>query len=171
MSLGRLLTTGKAFTSLRDLPTSYRMRREALLPKFGAKRDPFTSAPPSVSETQAPRPETAARPESPACSGGWLWKWLRRKPRPTKPENGRRTPLLKVGSSQRLRTPVQGELLLSQVKVARNDLMDADGPGTTRVNGVSLSRVPGAAPLLGGAKAASQALDRLAERITGTRLP
>ena len=40
MSLVRLLTAGKALTTLRELPSAYRMRRDALLPKFGTGGNP-----------------------------------------------------------------------------------------------------------------------------------
>lgn len=167
MSLVRLLTAGKAFTTLRDLPSSYRMRREALLPKFGTNRNPFTPEESPPAATAAPRTVTVAASEAKPRRGEWLRRWLRFvTDRPGK-ETNRRQLLLKTGPTRRHRIPVQGELSLSNVKVVRNDLTDSDVDVVARGNGAAATRLPAASHLLVGAMAAGRVLDRLAERIVG----
>ena len=43
MSLGRLLTSGKSLMGLHDGESRYEMRAKNQLPKFGSKKNPFTS--------------------------------------------------------------------------------------------------------------------------------
>jgi hypothetical protein len=142
MSLVRLLTTGKSLVGGSESATRYRLTHRKALPKFGSARNPFrakasraaeqtetpmlSQRPPSVGQ-QPPAPvhqacqeavETAqTRPE--ARLSRWIYRlaaWLfRTQPRKAKPAIPRFS-----------KPPVQGELLLDQIKVVRNDLSDAD---------------------------------------------
>jgi hypothetical protein len=165
MSLGRLLTMGKALTTLRDFPTSYRVRREALLPNFGGG-NPF--APDGKAKSVAAETKDDAQPAVVARARAAVWPltWL----------SGKKS--LGIGAARRLapgamfssnapRPPAQGELSLDNVKVVRNDLRDSDVDVVARAGGTATARAAGASPLLLGAVAAEKALDRLADRIVG----
>lgn len=162
MSLCRLLTAGKALTSLRDEPSSYQMRRKALLPKFGSSGDPFTSAkasPPPVGEIKPATPPAAHKNSWSLV--GW---WKRFTPKPKIGCELRPQPTRLAGKTNgRVATPVQAELSLDNVKVVRNTLHEAD------VTLVARGGAPPAGLLLGAvaAQRAEHALDRLAERIVG----
>jgi hypothetical protein len=161
MSLYRLLTAGKALTSLRDEPSSYQMRRKALLPKFGTGGDPFASAKAPTQPAGETRPEAKQAAHASSWPTAWLSKWLGEKPRTAggfRPQSTRG-----VGKANHTPpTPVQAELSLDNVKVVRNHLHDADvdlvarGSGST---GLLLGSV--------AAQRAENALDRLADRIVG----
>jgi hypothetical protein len=171
MSLGRLLTTGKAFITPRDLPSPYRMRREALLPKFGGDHNPFMAEPAVSAAVDLAKTGTARPPETAPRRGLWLWKWnLKwfgfggRKSASVASQPRVRS---KAGPPRQARAPVQGELSLDKVKVVRNDLSESDADAVARGNGAAAARSPAASNLLWGAMAAGKALDRLAERIVG----
>lgn len=162
MILGRLLSTGKALMALRDMPSSYRMRREALLPKFGTDANPFNP------EAKTEQPATVA-----IQSGGpvqkttgtrgllWPWKWPRSGR--SAPAEVRPTVASKAGVLKSARNAVQCELSLDNVKVVRNDLCDRDGDSQVRIEGAAVRR-----PVVSGlTKGAENALDRLAARIVG----
>lgn len=164
MSLVRLLTSGKALTVLRDLPSAYRMRREALLPKFGSGANPFTSDD-QVSHTGAAvvTREAVADERSPRKT---IWPW---KKAPVQRNGGA---MAETGHARKspvrdVRLPVQAELSLDQVKVMRNDLHGSDVDLVSRSIGTEKSYQQVAANLMSRANAAEQALDRLAARIVG----
>ena len=162
MSLCRLLTAGKALTTLRDAPSSYQMRPKALLPRFGKGGDPFTSAKaptPLAGETKPATPPAACHSSWPLA---WLSKWFgsqRRSSGESRPQ-----PTRVAGKiSGRLATPVQAELSLDNVKVVRNTLHEADLTLVARGGTPSTGLLFGAV----AAQRAENALDRLAERIVG----
>ena len=165
MSLLRLLTTGKALISLRDLPSAYQMRREALLPKFGSGGNPF------VSSERAAAAEPAAASLMPEASGTTaqrsFWPWKAKGATETHAKAAKPGEQTTSKPKREARTPHQGELSLDSVKVVRNDLhgSDVDLVSTNNSGGTKYQQV--ASNLLSGANAAEQALDRLAERIVG----
>jgi len=150
MSLIQLLTVGKSLGTVKDRPTSYRMRQQALLPRFGnAEAKPWIYPEPdggNVGEGEAVvRPSgTAVLLESagtastaePAVAKGPTgappesWREARRRRRTTEDRRpwwrrvfGRKPARLTVVDG---RGAVQGELGLDMVRVVRNDLMDSD---------------------------------------------
>ena len=167
MSLGRLLSAGKALTSLRDIPTAYQVRRKAMLPKFGLGGDPFASAKAPTLPTLEAKPEgkPEARPATQvsARSSFWPCKWPGTE-KPTTTAGGPRLTRAARKANGSVPVPVQAELSLDNVKVVRNDLRDADVDLVTRGGGSS-------GLLLGAAAAhrAEEALDRLADRIVGVQ--
>jgi hypothetical protein len=165
MSLVRLLTSGKALTALRDLPSAYRMRRDARLPKFGAGGNPFVDEQASAAGAAVPKAETTAKFASEKRGARSAWNWLGAK-KSGVAESLRGLPS-QPGAVRSVRTPVQGELLLENVTVRRNDLSDSDVDLVARAVGAEAVRAPATANLLLGAIAAERALDRLAARIVG----
>jgi hypothetical protein len=166
MSFVRLLTSGKALTTLRDLPSAYRLRRDGWLPKFGVGRDPFASKEPTrVAEAPAVSPAVA---EGETKARKSIWPWRGRETSDRNTSSLRLASIVLRPGSKEARMPVQSELSLDAVKVIRNDLHGSD------VDLVSTAKSPEnayqqvASNLLSGANAAEQALDRLAARIVGT---
>lgn len=165
MSLLRLLTTGKALTSLRDLPSAYQMRREALLPKFGSGSNPFVSRERAAAAEPAAASLMAEAGAATAHRSFWPWKAKGA----TETHAAAARPEAQTGSKPKreARTPQQGELSLDAVKVVRNDLHGSDVDLVSTNNGGGTKYQQVASNLLSGANAAEQALDRLAERIVG----
>lgn len=165
MSLVRLLSAAKALTRFSEQPTAYRVRRGALLPKFGLPSDPFAFG--QTAETVRTPEQVVVAPVAGGKAGGSIWPWkLRRRreqpfsaARPPLPSNARQ-----AGS---VLGPVQCELSLENVKVIRNDLRESDVDVVARAGGTEAGRPPMASSLRLGAMAAEKALDRLAERIVG----
>ncbi len=163
MSLGRLLSAGKALTSLRDIPSAYQVRRKAMLPKFGLGGDPFASVKEPTLPTLETKPEGKLATQVSTRSSFWPWKWLGAE-KPTTTAGGSRFMRAARKANGAVPVPVQAELSLDNVKVVRNDLRDADVDLVTRGGGSS-------GLLLGtvAAHRAGEALDRLADRIVGVQ--
>jgi len=165
MSLARLLTAAKALTTFDESPTAYRVRRAALLPKFGLASDPFASG--QKVETVRTPEQAAVAPVAGGSPRGSIWPW-KRQSRKQKPPSDARPPLpLNAGPGRTVRTPVQCELSLEKVKVIRNDLRESDVAVVARAGGTEAGRSSVASNLKLGAMAAEKALDRLADRIVG----
>lgn len=169
MSLARLLTAAKALTTFNESPTAYRVRRAALLPKFGATKNPFNS------EKQV---EAANTQDPPAAASAvhrnvrWsFWWWRRRDGTKEIRVEGKSKIQPKAGPPRGARTPSQGELLLDHVKVVRNDLRDSDVDILARSGDTGTKRPTVAANWMLGALAAERVLDRLADRIVGSGTP
>lgn len=167
MSLGRLLSAARALTKLGESPSPYRVRAEALLPKFGEPLDPFASSK-KAGAVQTSVPATGVSAGGKAARG-LSWPWPR-------PDGRKATPPCVVsgvagkdGRQPRTESaPVQGELRLDAVRVVCNDLRDADVEVVARAGGAVARRSAVASHLLLGAMVAEKALDRLADRIVGT---
>ncbi len=165
MSLVRLLTCGKALTVLRDLPSAYRMRRDALLPKFGSSRDPFAPKErEGIAEVPAPPPVGVA---SEAAARKSIWPWSARETDGKSVTNRKAESQTRRHADRDAQMPVQGELSLDKVKVVRNDLHGSDVDLISRSIGAEKTYQQVASNLLSSANAAEQALDRLAARIVG----
>ena len=124
MSLARLLTAGKALTNLRDAPTPYRVRHDALLPKFGTGGNPFASA--AETAGTAALPEPVVVPTKGASVGRSIWPWKWRGAKKEAATGVRQAPPTRLGPAPDVRPPLQGELSLANVKVVRNDLHESD---------------------------------------------
>jgi len=168
MSLARLLTAAKALTKFSESPTAYRMRRAALLPKFGGVNDPFAS------ETEADAANVPTQVSAaPVASGRvrrMLWPWKLRSGKQEVHGDAKLALLPKAGPTRAAPTPVQGELTLDNVRVVRNDLRDSDVDIVARTGGTQPGRPAVATNLMLGALAAEKALDRLADRIVGAEV-
>lgn len=134
MKWTQYLAVNRAFRSVEDRPTPFRMRSGHLLPRFGSEaagdsdgdsRRTRTDIAPAVNDAQRPSvkgsamkqdsPPTPVAPASasrPAFSGiRWrIWGNPFRSGARSKPD----------------KAPVQGELRLDTIKVVRNDLTDSD---------------------------------------------
>ena len=137
MSLLRLLTAGKSLVGAKESMGRYHLSPQRLLPRFGAKKDPFrATALPEQAQRPANVPAQAAigckSPEvlsatrtssKQAQNGGWAGKCLSR----VGALLSRRGKTVERAAIPRFNKPlVQGELSLDSVKVVRNDLRDSD---------------------------------------------
>jgi len=148
MSLGRLLAAGKSLVGGQECTGRYRVNKHLTLPKFISPRNPFVSS----SKLNGPLDDlessdlicagkavvaTAKADPAGAEKGNlqismvaratrWLEEW-RQKLNPL-PRLAKRPGPVKsaLPHSISIKTPVQPELSLDQVKVVRNDLSDAD---------------------------------------------
>jgi hypothetical protein len=154
MSLLRLLTTGKSLVDLKDTESRYRVTSQRLLPQFGPTRNPFSSrekaerrqpetplraerslngAPEETSQSpgsgggQGAAPARSNGPgfgevlrlRTVALLSGWKARWVGWLARP-------HNKTAKTAIPRFTKPPVQGELSLDRIRVARNDLSDAD---------------------------------------------
>ena len=170
MILAKLLTAGKALTALRDAPTSYRMRPQVRLPKFGSGGNPFAAADKRTGDVAAREiapvaPATSSQGAS-ARSSVWPWKIWQAAKHPASATTGQAersgARVEKVSAP-----PQQGELSLEKVKVVCNDLHESDVELVLRSPEAKPARPTVAAGLWPRAAVAEKALDRLAARILG----
>ena len=168
MSLARLLTAAKALTRFNESPTAYRVRRAALLPKFGAASDPFASE--KKADAATVPAQLAAAPVVGGSARRTFWPWRLRSGKQEVSDDAKPALLPRAGPTRAARTPVQGELTLDNVRVVRNDLRDADVDIVARTGGTQPGRPAVATNLMLGALAAEKALDRLADRIVGAEV-
>jgi hypothetical protein len=145
MSLVKLLTSGRSLIGIDNTASRYKMRERNMLPKFGASRNPFAAreespkSPAPQSSAPAASPELAPLPRPAAKAGDSrgptraavlpkAGEWIGRCADKINPAAWwqARKPAMKSVARKPDRRPVQTELSLDQVKVARNDLSDAD---------------------------------------------
>jgi hypothetical protein len=139
MSLLRLLTAGKSLVGIKESAGRYRLTTPGLLPRFGAKKDPFraTTMPEQVQRAPGGPVEQAASlgtktgeasagrdsSEAVAEHGGWAGKCFSK----VGAMLSRRGKSGERPAIPRFNKPlVQGELSLDSVRVVRNDLRDSD---------------------------------------------
>lgn len=145
MSLLNLLTVGNSLSTIEDHPSRYRMRRENLLPHFGADESPAKAIPVSAGDPGSAQPslplrelatEPAVRPEQVDAphhvNGASEPASLELEPLPPPAYPRGRWSLGTAFGQSRSRTsaravePVQSELPWEDIPVARNDLNEAD---------------------------------------------
>ncbi len=123
MNLTQLLAVGKSFIGMRSERSPYELRQENLLPKFGSDR-----------EIVAPIPSESALDDSTTRSAFAVSK------KPT----FRTSFIPKKRNSTMDRPSIQGSLALEEVKVMRNDLLDADlelAPVKNRIETIFPTRI------------------------------
>lgn len=126
MNFGTLLAASKSFVNTRS-ETSYRVNKQALLPKFESPKNPFVNLPkPPPPQNHAPAPSnhiaaaqaTRLPPPPPRTPDEHPTTWVSR----LKASVLHDAPMNKVETQP----GVQAELSLDTVKVLHNDLSDAD---------------------------------------------
>jgi hypothetical protein len=167
MSLVRLLSAARALTRLHESPTPYRLHPGRLLPKFRTEKDPFGSekqlAPAAAAVANVCASDAQNKPKA---HRRLFWPWSGRGELKASPANGQ--PGLRPEALRRTEPKaVQGELLMENVKVLRNDLRNSDVDLVMRPCGMSENTPNVSTGRLLSAMSPEKALDRLADQIVG----